>query len=40
VLFNQGLDDSGLEYGDIDPALHRAANAVNDWPDWDLWEAT
>jgi N-acyl-D-amino-acid deacylase len=40
VLFNQSTDDSGLDYGDIDPAMHRAANAVKDWPEWDLWEVT
>lgn len=39
VLFNQRADDSGLDYGDIDPALHRAANRVKEWPDWDLWQA-
>ena len=32
VLFNQSRDESGLSYDDIDPALHRAANAVKDWP--------
>jgi N-acyl-D-amino-acid deacylase len=40
VLFNQSVDDSGLDYGDIDPAMHRAANAVKDWPEWDLWQVT
>jgi len=39
VLFNQIADESGLEYGEIDPAMHRAAGAVREWPDWDLWEA-
>jgi len=38
VLFNQRADETGLDYGDIDPAMHRAANAVKEWPDWDLWE--
>jgi len=37
VLFNQSRDDSGLDYGEIDPAMHRAANAVKEWPEWDLW---
>lgn len=38
VLFNQRRDASGLSYGDIDPALHRAANAVESWPDYDLFD--
>ena len=32
ALFNQRDDPSGLSYGDIDPALHAAANAVTTWP--------
>ncbi len=38
VLFNQSSDPSGLSYGDIDPALHRAANAVKRWPEDDLFD--
>ena len=37
VLFNQSSDPSGLSYDDIDPALHRAADAVKSWPDGDLF---
>ena len=37
VLFNQRDDPSGLNYGDIDGALHTAANAVTTWPDGDLF---
>jgi len=37
VLFNQRKDPSGLSYGDIDPALHRAANRVQGWPEDDLF---
>jgi len=37
VLFNQSADASGLSYGDIDPALHRAAARVTDWPADDLF---
>src|SRR5206468_5725413 len=32
ILFNQRSDDDKLPDGDIDPALHRAADAVRDWP--------
>lgn len=37
VLFNQRADPSGLSYGDIDGALHRGADRVKKWPDWDLF---
>ncbi|MFI9593832.1 serine hydrolase domain-containing protein [Nonomuraea sp. NPDC052265] len=37
ALFNQRDDASGLSYGDIDPALHKAANAVTTWPTTDLY---
>jgi N-acyl-D-amino-acid deacylase len=37
ALFNQRTDPSGLSYGDIDPALHRAADVVKEWPEWDLF---
>ena len=37
VLFNQRDDASGLSYGDIDPALHTAADAVTHWPTGDLF---
>ena len=37
ALFDQRDDPSGLNYGDIDPALHTAANAVTHWPSGDLF---
>ena len=40
VLFNQRDDPgdpTGATYGDIDPALHTAANAVTTWPSGDLF---
>lgn len=37
VLFNQRSDDSKLSDGAIDPALHRAAAAVKEWPSHDLF---
>ena len=40
VLFNQRddpNDPTGSTYGDIDPALHTAANAVTKWPTGDLF---
>jgi hypothetical protein len=37
TLFNQRDDPSGLNYGDIDPALHAAADAVIHWPTGDLF---
>jgi N-acyl-D-amino-acid deacylase len=37
VLFNQRSDDRQLPDGEIDPALHRAADAVMDWPEVDLF---
>jgi CubicO group peptidase (beta-lactamase class C family) len=37
VVFNQRDDPSGLNYGDIDGALHTAANAVTTWPAGDLF---
>lgn len=36
VLFNQRKDDSELSYGEMDPMVHRAANAVERWPEDDL----
>jgi N-acyl-D-amino-acid deacylase len=38
VLFNQSRDRSGLSYDEIDPALHRGANAVESWPEDDLFD--
>jgi hypothetical protein len=38
VLFNQRSDDKRLPDAAIDPALHRAADAVDSWPDVDLFE--
>ena len=37
ALFNQRDDSSGLDYMDIDLALHVAANAVTAWPEHDLF---
>jgi N-acyl-D-amino-acid deacylase len=37
ILFNQRSDDEKLPDSEIDPALHRAANAVNEWPKFDLF---
>ncbi len=37
ILFNMRDGKKGLPDGAIDPALHRAANAVKDWPDVDLF---
>jgi N-acyl-D-amino-acid deacylase len=37
ILFNQRSDDKNLPDDEIDPALHRAANAVTDWPKHDLF---
>jgi N-acyl-D-amino-acid deacylase len=37
ILFNQRSDDKKLPDSEIDPALHRAANAVSDWPKYDLF---
>jgi CubicO group peptidase (beta-lactamase class C family) len=40
VLFNQRddpNDPTGATYGDIDPALHAAADAVTHWPTGDLF---
>ncbi len=39
VLFNQRNRDKKLPDGAIDVAMHRAANAVKDWPKADLFEA-
>ncbi len=36
VMFDQRDDASGKSYGDIDPALHTAADAVTAWPTGDL----
>ena len=40
ALGGYGLDDAGdpngTHYGDIDPLLHKAANAVRRWPSGDL----
>ena len=38
VLFNQRSGYPELPDGAIDPALHRAADAVEDWPGHDLFE--
>ncbi len=38
VLFNQRSEDPRLPDGAIDPALHRAAAAVQRWPDHDLFD--
>jgi N-acyl-D-amino-acid deacylase len=37
VLFNQRTDGPKLSDNEIDPALHRAAAAVTDWPKHDLF---
>jgi hypothetical protein len=37
VLFNQRSEDDKLPDSDIDPALHRAADAVRQWPKFDLF---
>lgn len=37
VLFNQRSEDAKLPDGAIDPALHRAAAAVKEWPSYDLF---
>jgi CubicO group peptidase (beta-lactamase class C family) len=37
VLFNQRSGDKKLPDGAIDPALHRAADAVKEWPEHDLF---
>jgi N-acyl-D-amino-acid deacylase len=37
VLFNQRNSDPKLPDGDIDEALHRAADAVAEWPEHDLF---
>lgn len=37
VLFNQRSENRELPDGAIDPALHRAANAVDRWPNHDLF---
>ncbi|GAA4094750.1 serine hydrolase domain-containing protein [Actinomadura miaoliensis] len=37
ALFNQRDDASGKSYGDIDLALHKAANAVTTWPSTNLY---
>ncbi|MEV3919702.1 serine hydrolase domain-containing protein [Actinomadura coerulea] len=36
VLFDQRQEGSAANYGDIDAALHKAANAVKTWPTGDL----
>ncbi|MBO2464528.1 serine hydrolase domain-containing protein [Actinomadura violacea] len=36
VLFDQRQEGGAPSYGDIDPALHKAANAVKTWPTGDL----
>jgi CubicO group peptidase (beta-lactamase class C family) len=38
VLFNQRTDGPTLSDNEIDPALHRAAAAVTEWPRHDLFE--
>jgi hypothetical protein len=37
ILFNQRSDDDKLPDVEIDAGLHRAANAVTDWPKTDLF---
>jgi len=37
ALFNQRSEDPKLPDGDIDGALHRAADAVKSWPSFDLF---
>jgi N-acyl-D-amino-acid deacylase len=37
VLFNQRMDDDKLPDAAIDPAMHRAADAVSDWPSHNLF---
>jgi hypothetical protein len=37
ALFDQRDDASGKSYGDIDLALHQAANAVTTWPSSNLY---
>jgi N-acyl-D-amino-acid deacylase len=37
VLFNQRSEDKKLPDSEIDPALHRAANAIVKWPEHDLF---
>jgi len=37
ILFNQRSDDKKLPDSEIDAALHRAANAVTEWPKYDLF---
>jgi hypothetical protein len=37
VLFNQRSSDRELPDSAIDPAMHRAANAVEEWPQDDLF---
>ncbi len=37
VLFNQRSEDKKLSDNAIDSALHRAADAVGEWPDEDLF---
>lgn len=37
ALFNLRVEDSKLSSNAIDPALHRAANAVKEWPSEDLF---
>jgi hypothetical protein len=37
VLFNQRDDPSGLDYGDIDDALHTVIDPVQNWPTHDLF---
>ncbi len=39
VVFNQSRDASGRSYDEIDPALHRGANAVEAWPEDGLFDA-
>ena len=37
VLFNERSDDKKLPDSEIDPALHRAADVVEKWPEHDLF---
>ncbi|WP_406078976.1 serine hydrolase domain-containing protein [Micromonospora sp. NBC_00858] len=37
AVFNRRDDESGLTYGDIDPALWAASRAVTSWPTHNFW---
>lgn len=38
ALFSQRADETGLGYDEIDSALHGAADAIEDWPSWNLFD--